>query len=116
MPQSLPTSSTTSDAAAVQAHGWLAHTPQPDDPTPTGPGEPDAPPTGPDEPDPPPPIGPGEPEPPPIGDPPAQPGEVPHSQKGLHPWRRAASPMPAFGAVHKFCVLVTRRSKFLPAF
>ncbi|SDD11501.1 hypothetical protein SAMN05421548_114150 [Paraburkholderia lycopersici] len=43
---------------AVRARPWLAHTPQPDEPPPDQPGEPDV---------------------PPIGDPPAQPGEVPHS-------------------------------------
>lgn len=37
---------------------WLAHTPQPDDPPPDQPGEPDV---------------------PPIGDPPPEPGEVPHT-------------------------------------
>ncbi|HTH58624.1 MAG TPA: hypothetical protein VL689_00535 [Paraburkholderia sp.] len=43
---------------AKAVHGWRAHTPQPDDPPPTGPGEPDT---------------------PPIGDPPPEPGEVPRS-------------------------------------
>ena len=42
---------------AFRVTPWLAHTPQPDEP--------------PDEP--------GEPDVPPIGDPPAQPGEAPHT-------------------------------------
>lgn len=45
---------------AVRVKPWLAHTPQPDEPPPDQPGEPDA---------------------PPIGDPPTQPGEVPHSAR-----------------------------------
>jgi hypothetical protein len=44
---------------AVRTKPRLAHTPQPDEPPPDEPGEPDA---------------------PPIGDPPPQPGEVPHSK------------------------------------
>ncbi|WP_395068251.1 hypothetical protein [Paraburkholderia silvatlantica] len=52
----------TSDAVRVKP--WLAHTPQPDEPPPDQPGEPDV---------------------PPIGDPPAQPGEVPHTAYPFDP-------------------------------
>ena len=71
------------------------HTPQPDDPPPNEPGEPDV---------------------PPIGDPPPEPGEVPHSVKPRRRARGRASGAPDTDGGHKFCVLVTRRSKFLPAF
>ena len=80
----------TPNETATRVHGWLAHTPQPDDPPPIEPGEPDA---------------------PPIGDPPPEPGEVPHSARS----GRFATGAPAVARVHNFYVLVTRRSKFLPA-
>ena len=82
----------TNDVAARE-YGWFAHTPQPDDPPPTEPGEPDA---------------------PPIGDPPPEPGEVPHTVSG-DAGRRCATRAPAPAGRHVFCVFVTRRSTFLPA-
>lgn len=54
----------TTNDFAVGSRGSWAHTPQPDDPPPTGPGEPDT---------------------PPIGDPPPEPGEVPHSGRASDP-------------------------------
>ncbi|MBB2931003.1 hypothetical protein [Paraburkholderia silvatlantica] len=67
----------TSDAVRVKP--WLAHTPQPDEPPPDQPGEPDV---------------------PPIGDPPAQPGEVPHTVYPFDPsvssgFRRSRDALPA---------------------
>ena len=78
--------------AAARLRGRHAHTPQPDDPPPTEPGEPDV---------------------PPIGDPPPEPGEVPQSVTQAR--RGRATRAPTGGDAHKFYVLVTRRSKFLPA-
>lgn len=81
------------NGAAARIRGWHAHTPQPDDPPPTEPGEPDA---------------------PPIGDPPPEPGEVPHSATPGRA-RRCATDAPDPPRTRNFYVLVTRRSKFLPA-
>jgi len=82
----------TNDPAA-RRRGWIAHTPQPDDPPPPGPDEPDT---------------------PPIGDPPPEPGEVPHSMES-HPTRGGATVAPTPLDRHNFYVLVTSRSTFLPA-